>query len=394
MRRSVAAAGLLAAAVVAPLRPPPVAVVPVTPVAFAALRIPAAAMRGELSPYPHPGGFYTQAQIDYVKNQIKAHAEPWTSAYARLMGSGNRGKKEYAKPNVPTVFNVPGYYEDKAGFFAATHRDDRRRRRSVHDGARSTNWNGDPNLADRSQRILTAWARANTGISGHDGQLTMAYMGAGLVLAGELLGNYPGWAADDRAAFQNWVRTVYIGQAANAIQDRTNNWGEWGTFGMVIADHFLDDADGLSSETSKLERHIDQAIAADGHMPDETSRGQSGIWYTFFSLAPMTAAARVVENSGGPNLFTWASPSGKRMDAAIGYLFNALQQPSNWSFAQNAAVPNGPRDDWAYDMFEAMADQFNNPQYRAAYCRPASPDHDPSAGIITRWTFSTLMKAL
>ncbi len=388
-RRGVAAAGLLAAAVVAPLRPAPASApaAQVIPVAFAAMSIPAPTMRDRLAPYPHPGGFYTQAQIDYVKNQISSHAEPWTSAYARLMGSV--AQKKNTQPNVPKVFNVPGYYEDKAAFFASTH-EMTADADAAYMMALAYQLNGDQNLADRSQRILTAWARNNTGISGHDGQLTMAYMGAGLVLAGELLGNYPGWSPDDRAAFQNWVRTVYIGQAANAIQDRTNNWGEWGTWGMVIADHFLDDADGLAAETVKLEHHIDQAIAADGHMPDETTRGQAGIWYTFFSLAPMTAAARVIENSGGPNLFTWTSPSGKRIDAALAYLFNALQQPSNWSFAQNATVPNGPRDDWAYDMFEAMADQYGNPQY-AAYAAQRRPIM--TSGHHYAWTFATLMKA-
>jgi Alginate lyase len=380
-RQGVLAAGMFAAAVVAPMR------AAATPVSFASLRVPAEPAPARLAAYPHPGGFYTQAQIDYVKKQIAAHAEPWSSAYTRLMNSV--AAKKNTQPNVPAVFNVPGYYEDKAAFFASTH-EMTTDADAAYMMALAYQLNGDQNLADRSARILGAWAHTNTGISGHDGQLTMAYMGVGLVLAGELLGNYPGWAAGDRAAFQNWVRTVYIAQGAGAIQDRTNNWGEWGTFGVIAADHFLDDADGLAAETGKLEHHIDQAIAADGSMPDETSRGQAGIWYTFFSLAPMTAAARVVENSGGPNLFTWTSPSGRRMDTAITYLFNALQQPSSWTFAQNATVPNGPRDDWAYDMFEAMSDQFNNPQY-AAYAAQRRPIM--TSGHHYAWTFSTLMKA-
>jgi hypothetical protein len=381
-RRGVAAAGILAASLMAPVRPP------ATPVTFASLGVRAAPVASHhMAAFPHPGGFYTQAQIDYVKQQIAAHAEPWSSAYARLMGSV--AQKKNTQPNVPAVFNVPGYYEDKAAFFASTH-EMTADADAAYMMALAYQLNGDQNLADRSQRILTAWARKNTSLSGHDGQLTMAYMGAGLVLAGELLGNYPGWSPDDRAAFQNWVRTVYLAQAANAIQDRTNNWGDWGTFGAIIADHFLDDANGLASETGKLEHHIDQGIASDGHMPDETSRGQAGIWYTFFALAPMTAAARVIENSGGPNLFTWTSPGGKRMDTAISYLFNALQQPSGWTFAQNATVPNGPRDDWAYDMFEAMADQFGNPQY-AAYAAQRRPIM--TSGHHYAWTFSTLMKA-
>ena len=359
-----------------------------TPVAFAALRTPAAVVTtGRLDPFPHPGGFYTQEQINYVKKQIQAHAEPWSSAYTRLMNSV--AQKRNTQPNVPANFNVPGFYEDKAGFFAATH-EMTADADAAYMMALAYQLNGDQNLADRAQRILTAWARGNTGLSGHDGQLTMAYMGSGLILAAELLGNYSGWSADDRGAFQKWVRTVYLAQGVNPIKDRTNIWGEWGTFGAVIAAHYLDDAAGLGTETARLEHHIDEAIASDGHMPDETARGPSGIWYTFFSLAPMTAAARVIENSGGPNLFTWTSPSGKRIDTALAYLFTALKNPSGWSFAQNPGVPNGPRDDWAYDMFEAMADQYGNQPYAdyAAMRRPIM-----TSGHHYAWTFATLMKA-
>ncbi len=260
----------------------------------------------------HPGGFYTQAQINYVIQQVHAHRQPWQAAYDQLMASAHRLRSW--QPHVIAVYTVPGFYQDRAGFFAATggvtHDAD-----AAYVNALAFRLSGDASYAATAQRILSAWAHGNTGVSNvGDSQLSMAEVGVGFVLSAELLSGYDGWAAEDREAFKNWVRTVYLKQATDPIKDRNNNWGDWGTFGAVTADYYLDDAAGFAAETSRLQHHIDQALAPDGHLPDETARGQSGIWYTYFALAPMTAAARVVKEGGGPDLFQWSSPTGKRLN--------------------------------------------------------------------------------
>src|SRR5581483_3882185 len=100
-----------------------------------------------------------------------------------------------------------------------------------------------------------------------------------------------------------------------------------------------------------LERHIDQGLAPDGHMPDETARGVGGVWYTYFALAPMTAAARVIKYGGGPDLFRWTSPSGKTIKQGLDYLLQVVQDPRVFTYASSPTLPNPTKDWWPYDVF-------------------------------------------
>jgi hypothetical protein len=182
---------------------------------------------------------------------------------------------------------------------------------------------------------------------------------------------------------------VYLAQAANPIKDRKNNWGDWGSLAAVTADDYLGDSAGLAAETVLIEQHIDSSIAPDGHMPEETARGSGGIWYTYFALDPLTAAMNVVHNAGGPNLFDPGTPRGALVEKALTYLFNALQNPSAWSFGANPKVPQA-RETWGYDLFGAMADIYGNAQW-AAYAATRQPIMN--TGHHYAWTFPTLMNA-
>jgi hypothetical protein len=333
-----------------------------------------------------PGGFYTPAQIAYVTAKIHAHEQPWASAYDQLLASV--GRVHTRQQHAMSMYNVPGYYQDRAGFFAATggitgDAD------AAYVLALAYRLGDSPADADAAQRLLTAWARANTTVTGYDGQLSMAEVGVGFIIAAELLSDYPGWADADRAAFKQWVRTVYLAQAVNPIKDRKNNWGDWGTFGAVTAADYLGDSAGVAAEAARLEQHIDSSIAPDGRMPEETARGSGGIWYTYFALAPLTAAANVVRNAGGPNLFGPSTPYGARVGQALAYLFSALQNPQAWSFGANPKVPQ-PNETWGYDLFEAMGNEYGNAQWMA-YAATRRPIMNP--GHHYAWTFPTLMQA-
>jgi hypothetical protein len=215
----------------------------------------------------------------------------------------------------------------------------------------------------------------------------MAEVGVGFIISAELLTGYSGWTSADQAAFAKWVRTVYLPQAVNPIKDRKNNWGDWGTFGAITANYYLDDAAGVSEETTRIERHIDSSITADGHMPEELARGSGGIWYTYFALDPLTAAMQVARHAGGPDLFHTA-PYDARVQRALDFLFTALQHPDAWPYGASPKVPQG-RDMWGYDLYDAMGNEYGN-QAWSAYAAP----HEPilSTGHHYAWTFPTLMR--
>ena len=68
--------------------------------------------------YSHPGGFYSQSQIDGVKAKVKANIRPWKPAYDVLIAKAKWLSNE--KPSAVNTFYVPGYYSDPAGHVHAS----------------------------------------------------------------------------------------------------------------------------------------------------------------------------------------------------------------------------------------------------------------------------------
>ena len=78
-------------------------------------------------------------------------------------------------------------------------------------------------------------------------------------------------------------------------------------------------------------------IASDSHMPAEVVREKNGIWYTYFSLAPMTASFWVAYYLTGENLFLWEQ-EGKSVKKALDYLLRYQKSPSEWKWYEGPNV--------------------------------------------------------
>lgn len=52
----------------------------------------------------------------------------------------------------------------------------------------------------------------------------------------------------------------------------------------------MDDKEEIERNIKLIKGDLGDKIASDGHMPAEVVREKNGIWYTYFSLAPMTAS--------------------------------------------------------------------------------------------------------
>jgi hypothetical protein len=323
---------------------------------------------------------YTAADIACVTKQVAAARNPWNAANKQLMAIASAQRTHVASPIAD--YNVPGIYTDPAGFWAAvnaiTHDAD-----AAYEMAVVYSITGDTTYARPAAAIIRAWASTNTAVTGHDGQLSMAEVGAGFVLSAELLANYAGWTAADQSAFQSWVRTVYYPLAAVQIRDRTNNWGDWGIFASVLTHQYLNDKAGLDSETTRLGSHIDFQIAADGSLPEEIARGPGAeVWYSYFALDPMTAAARVLHNAGEPDLLTWTSPNGHTIASALDHLLYLTTNDASLGLS-------GPRtqDPWPADLFDAMGVLSGNGSW-AAYAATKTPNM--YIGHHYAWAFPTL----
>ncbi len=343
-----------------------------------ALAAPAAALA-----YPHPGGLIPAEHLAALR--ARAEEAPLQAARAQLLQAAAAALTE--TPSAVANLDVPAYY-----LFADAHT---AAKKKLSDDALAAYTSAlayqlEPTstrtpYAEKARELLQAWATTNKKVSNFDGDLVMCYAGVPLLFAAELLSDYPGWSAAERAAFRSWAGGVFRG-SANAIKQKSNNWGDWGTLCAMATAHLLDESAGVKAELARLRAKLDAAIASDGHLPAETARGKNGMWYTYFALAPMTAAATLARNAEGEDLFAYVSPSGRSLELALRFFFPYCQNPSAWPWGAQDDLPSA--SDWPGNLFEAMSAVYARPEWES-WLAPARPIRG-SRG----WIFASLLRRL
>ncbi|UJR25401.1 hypothetical protein I4U23_006748 [Adineta vaga] len=334
--------------------------------------------------YSHPGGMHPQQQINFVRSKVAQKEQPYYNAYLQMISSAdaafNHTTHELAD------FSIPGYYVN-ATMHAQNSAGLQKDSFDAYACALAYHLSGfQAKYADQSLRFLRAWAHVNTKYSEYDGSLVMSYSGPGMIIAGELLYNYNGWNPVDKQKYFQWIRNVYL-KASNEIRKRTNNWADWGRLGSILSAYILDDPIEVAENIRLIKSDLFHKIAQDGHMPEETKREANGIWYTYFSLAPITAACWVAYRATNENLFTNFTQGNASLKLAIDYLHFYNMNPNKWPWFPN---PNkGSPTSWPGNLLEAMAPIYNADSY-VDYVKAVRP-------IIYRthhfaWTFPTLMR--
>lgn len=133
-----------------------------------------------------------------------------------------------------------------------------------------------------------------------------------------------------------------------------------GTSGLFVSRFFLDDKEEIERNIKLIKGDLGDKIASDGHMPEEVRRGKNGLWYTYFSLAPMTASFWVTYNLTGENLFLWEQ-EGKSVKKALDYLLRYQKSPSEWKWYEGPNV--GTHATWPDNLLEAMAGIYGESAY-------------------------------
>lgn len=326
-------------------------------------------------------GMHPKAQIDYVKKQLKSKNDRYTRAYSQLIQFADAAIQH--PDNALEDFSVPGYYDDAEG-----HRKNSRSLQSdafdAYASALAFRLNGDEKYAQTAIRFLNAWSYKNQKYSAADGSLVMSYSGTAFVMAADLLKDSKKWTKADKAQFEIWLTSVYR-KACNQIRNRHNNWADWGRFGSILTAAYLNDSDEINENIRLIKSDLMDKIADDASMPHETKRGNNGIWYTYFSLAPITAAVWVAYQSTGENIFKM-SQGNRSIKSALDYLYYYNLHPKEWKWFEG---PNtGTPQKWPGTIFEAMSEIYNEEKFSnyASQGRPITYDTHHFA-----WVFPTLM---
>lgn len=335
----------------------------------------------------HPSGMHSLQQIAFVKGELKKGTERYVKAYEQLIRKADAALD--STTHELADFAVPGYYD-----LPVVHRRNSLALQvdafNAYACALAYALGGGEKYARKAVDILNAWGKTNKGYSQHDGTLVMSYSGNAMVIAAGLLDGYKGWKAADRALFTGWVKNVYR-KACNEIRYRYNNWADWGRFGSLLCANYLNDDAEVAENVRLIKSDLFDKIADDGSMPEETRRGNNGIWYTYFSLSPITAACWVVYQRTGENLF-FLEQDGKTIKKAMDYMLYYNQHPDEWPWFKNPnqGKPANPSTGyfWPANLIEAMGGLYADADY-IRYVEPHRPicysAHHYS------WVFPTLM---
>ena len=324
---------------------------------------------------------HPDAQIDFVKKQIKQKREPFTAAYYQLLEAANKALPE--PDHVLADFNVPGYYTKPKEHWENS-KSLQTDAFNAYCCALAYRLSGERKYGIKSCEILNTWARVNKGYSDHDGVLVMSYSGTAMVIAAQLMLGSKLWKKSDRALFDQWLINVYR-KSCNEIRYRKNNWADWGRFGSTLCAVYFNDTNELNENIRLVKSDLFHKIAHDGSMPEETRREKGGIWYTYFSLAPITGACWLIYNAMGENIFTLEN-NVVSLKTAIDYLFYYNQNPGEWKWFKD---PNtGSPDLWPGNLLEAMSGIYHDERY-IDFVKPDRPLMYPIHHFA--WTFPTLM---
>jgi hypothetical protein len=326
---------------------------------------------------------HPHAQIEFVKMQLAQNAKPYKTAYVQLLHYADSIEK--CPQHALSDFAVPGYYdkpEEHRAHSLAIQYD----AFGAYASALAYRLSGDKKYGKKAVYFLNAWAKINKKYSEHDGVLVMTYSGAGLMLAAELMSDTKLWKKGDKKVFEKWVKSVYQ-SACNEIRTtpHVNNWADWGRFGSLLAASFLHDQTEIAENVRLIKSDLFQKILPDGSMPEETRRGNNGIWYTYFSLAPLTAACWVACNLTGEDLFV-LEQNGASIKKAVDYLLYHEQHPEEWPFNSHPNI--GKDEPWCENLIEAMYGIYGDPAY-LEYVRPQRPVIYPKHHFA--WVFPTLL---
>lgn len=179
---------------------------------------PAAAQHAGVQAFAHPGVLVTRAQLDNVKRQLAAGAQPWTSAYSAMRSSNFASLSYTAKPRAivecgPSSNPNLGCSDERNDAVAAyTH---------------ALQWylTGDTRYATKAVQIMDAWSAVIRDHTNSNARLQTGWAGASWTRAAELIRyTYTGWPADRVTRFSTMLRNVYLPEITNGSPNTNGNW--------------------------------------------------------------------------------------------------------------------------------------------------------------------------
>lgn len=230
-------------------------------------------------------------------------------------------EEKYWKTSFPipqeTLF-IPPYYKDYEGNRAAQRILDEQTNATLYWSLMYRLHNKQEiEYALKTETFLLTWALNFNDVKNHEALLYMVYKGHKFLTAYDHITEY-NW---NRVPFQIWIDSIYKGLAEKLIK-MPNNQGSWGWLGFI---HSLVITERpLRPYLDKFVNHIKTNIDYNtGEMVLEVKRTNSGMWYSYFSLAPMLMTCAIFRRYLEEDLLLLIEP-------ALDWLFKFCLNPDSW----------------------------------------------------------------
>lgn len=165
--------------------------------------------------FVHPGCIVTQQDIDRAKQLLAQGDERVTQAWNILCANSYSQSGTQTWPTEVVVRGGTGENYMNAARGAAM----------AYQNALRWKIAGTRDNADAAVRILMAWARTNTGVSGNSNlSLAAGIYGHELANAAELMRDYDGWSRDDFQEFCSYMVRVWYNPAIDFLRRRHDTW--------------------------------------------------------------------------------------------------------------------------------------------------------------------------
>ncbi|RQR51284.1 hypothetical protein DIE21_15275 [Burkholderia sp. Bp9140] len=165
----------------------------------------AVSAQSEINSFVHPGLLHTQSDFNRMAQKVAASASPWIDSWNKLLGSSFASSSWTPNPHAVVYRNYPGQPDN---FLDLCHD-----AAAAYANALIWKIRGDTAAANTAVAILNAWGATLTQIATtngyYDGYLVAGLQGYQIANAAEIMRTYSGWVAQDFAAFQRMMLSVF-----------------------------------------------------------------------------------------------------------------------------------------------------------------------------------------
>lgn len=178
---------------------------------------------------------HSREELDFIRKQINAGAEPWKSEFEMLRSSNTASPDQRPVPR-PEVVRGP-FNRPDIGSSEMT-----RDSHAAYAHALAWSVTGDMTYAENAVRILNAWSGTLKKVSGHDTKLLIGMVGIRFCNAAELIRHSKAaWSDAGQRQFENMLRTLFYPTIKDFYPSANGNWDASMIQTMIAMGIFLDD---------------------------------------------------------------------------------------------------------------------------------------------------------